>query len=165
MKKIILTLLSILPLISVAQSFKPDENTVSSSKDYPAYLIDTVVASSYTKQQLYSNALHYVTSTFSDSRNVIELKDTELGEIALKAFFQKERTTLYFKCKIYVKDKKFKIVLSALETNHVFEAPEIKSTLVANYTKSKPNSAALALAVDVIKDIAYQLNKKPENEF
>lgn len=182
MKKTLLTLFTLIPLFVLGQSFKTDENTKSSYADKPAVLLDTVATSEYSKIQLYSNALNYLTSSFKDSRNVLEMKDADLGEIAFKGSVSnrtikttttkkgktesiEEITLIHFKCKIYVKDKKYKIVLSSLETSPLSFSPDIKVTIVGEPNVSERNNRAQQVALNYIKDIAQQINKKPENDF
>lgn len=189
MKLIITLYLSLcISSISMAQQLKPDENTLSTFKDQPAHLLDTVVISGYSKQQLYSNALNFITSSFKDSRSVVEMKDADLGEIAFKGNVSKAilvstdtkkgkktitenyetKLDLYFKCKIYCKDQKFKIVLSSLEYPISELAQDIKFTIrmpKSGDPISERNTGASELALSLIKEISSQINKKPENDF
>jgi hypothetical protein len=167
-----------------SQTFKVDENYTSTSSNLKSSLLDTVVISSNSKAQLYSNALAYISSTFTDSRSVIETKDSELGEIAFKGsssvmhqgtiaakkgkeYSFNERVTLYFKCRVYVKEGKFKIVLSSLEQPYM---PGLTSGIKVPISLPKPTDAqnvmvARGLAMDLIKTISARLNQKPESKF
>lgn len=184
MKKLILILYMSLPLIGYGQVFKPDLDMKSSYKNEPAYMLDTVADSKLTKQQLYSNALNYVSKSFSDSRAVIEMKDADLGEISFKGLVPApyvdtlrtekrkkvienvitDEIDLHFKCKIYVKDQKYKVVLSSLEApmNSLFA--DIPMTL--SMENDRPaNEAAKEAAMNLILSISEFLNRTPENEF
>ncbi|WP_145859073.1 DUF4468 domain-containing protein [Pedobacter suwonensis] len=185
MKKLIVILVFI-PFIGLSQTFKPDYDTESTFTDQPAYLLDTVSVSLNTKQQLYSNVLSYLTKSFKDSRNVLEMKDFELGEVSFNGIVpfvyidtvavkttKKEtiksaierNSFLSFKCKIYVKEGKFKIVLSRLKTpSFYFSQDELQSTLRKEFYKPN-NQVAKETALGLIRDIAYRINKKPENDF
>lgn len=186
MKKLIVSVLFLMPVLAFAQSFKPDNDTKSAFNDVPAYLIDTVVNSKLTKKQLYSNALNYLTKSFKDSRNVVEMKDADLGELAFSGnvpFYYSDTTVtnrkkkgaltevkqvssfLVFKCKVYVKDERFKIVLSHLKTPaFYFEQDKLQLTLRNEYYKAN-NQSARETALALIKHIASFLNRTPENEF
>lgn len=184
MKKLILILIAILPLLSVAQAFKPDHNTKSSFTDQPSYLIDTVITSKLSKSQLYSNALNYISSSFKDSRNVLEMKDMELGEVhflgsystiivdSIKHMvkkkpyytYQNNELKLKFKCKIYVKDEKAKVVLSSLLYDYYID----QNTSIRMGKKLegwRGNEVAVSLAVELLSRISNSINKKPDNEF
>lgn len=184
MKKLLLILL-LIPSVGLAQTFKPDYDTESTFTDQPAYLLDTVGVSSNTKQQLYSNVLNYLTKSFQDSRNVLEMKDIELGEVSFSGTVpfeyvdtvsvkvkketlkrETERSSfLTFKCKVYLKEGKFKIVLSRLKTpSFYFSQDELQSTLRKEFYKIN-NKIAKETALGLLKDIAYKINKKPENDF
>jgi len=185
MKKTLLTLITLLPLITFAQNFKDDPNYVKQAVNDKGYMLDTVGVSTLTKSQLFSNALSFLTNNFKDSRSVIESKDLELGEISFKGNTFKniqvsdtskkgkianrwETVRLHFKCKIYLKDQKFKIVLNSLQKP--FSEMIASDTLLpidpyANGIFSNSDKAASELALDLIKNIAKYLNTKPENEF
>ena len=171
------------PLGLFAQSFKVDENTKSTYQDKPAFLLDTVVLSKYSKTQLYSNALNFVSTSFKDSRYVIEAKDSELGEIAFRGNVPKEYIKiiegkrgkkdsipevgrLFFKCKIYLKDQKFKIVLYSLETTMSSLLPDIKFTVRDTESPDMQyNNVARISALELIKEMSAFVNRKPENDF
>lgn len=171
------------PLGMMAQSFKVDENTKSTYQDKPAFMLDTVVISKYNKTQLYSNALNFVSTSFKDSRYVIENKDSELGEIAIRGNVPKEYikviegkrgnkdsitevSRLFFKCKIYLKDEKFKIVLYSLETTMSSLLPDIKFTVRDTESPDMEyNNVARKSALDLIKEMSAFVNRKPENDF
>lgn len=164
--------------------FKPDYDTQSAFKDQPAHLLDTVVTTNLTKQQLYSNALDYVAKSFENSRAVIEMKDLELGEVlfvgrlkttyldTLEQVVKKKATTtvferesfVEFKCKIYAKDEKFKIVLFSLKSPMLYFAKDILFTLRNEYYKPY-NEAAKTTALSYIKETAAFLNRKPVSDF
>lgn len=188
MKRILL-LIFLLPSLAMAQSFKTDLDTKSSFTDQPALLLDTVAISSLKKQQLFSNALNYVSKSFKDSRNVLEMKDAELGEVLFNGRIsfdfvdtatvtktvkkqniqtkeQREISSfLVFKCKVYVKDEKFKVVLYGLKTPmFYFSQEELQSTLREEDYKMY-NKTAKLVALDYIKSVSEFLNRKPENDF
>lgn len=181
MKKLLIAIL-LLPVLAQAQTFKPDYDSKISAEISQPLLLDTVVISKLTKMQLYSNVLGYLSSTFIDSRNVIEMKDADLGEVAFKGtvakFYPKEtidkkgiktteedKVTLFFKCKIYVKDEKYKIVLSDLEYDAL---SFIKVRYNLKYPKEvneQRNNIVVDTSLILINDIAYSLNKKPKSDF
>jgi len=167
MKKLTLFLISI-PFISFSQTFKSDDSIESAYTDQPAHTLDTVIVSSLTKQQLYSNTLNYLTTSFKDSRSVIEMKDADLGEVSFNGVIESDITNLYFKCKVYNKDNKFKVVLSALEYDKPIPGLSLSKSQLRVANKNfdpEQNKAARQLAISLIKDIAYRINKKPENDF
>ncbi|SDG32123.1 protein of unknown function [Pedobacter terrae] len=167
MKKLTLFLISI-PFLSFSQTFKSDDSIESAYKDQPAHTLDTVVISSLTKQQLYSNTLNYLTTSFKDSRSVVEMKDSDLGEVSFNGVIESDITNLYFKCKVYNKDNKFKVVLSALEYSKPIEGLNLSKRQLRIANKNfdpEQNKVARQIATSLIKDIAYRINKKPENDF
>jgi len=185
MKLLTTLILSCATLIASAQEFKPDNNTVSAFKDQPAHLLDTVITSTLTKQQLYSNSLSYISSSFRNSKKSIESKDLELGELSFvgsaivsvqdsseqklkkkTVYVHTDRDlTLHFKCRIYVKNQKAKIVLSSLKYDYYISDDQSIRIAPTRSDVFKGNDVAATLAIDIIKDIASSLNKKPENEF
>ncbi|WP_231492202.1 DUF4468 domain-containing protein [Pedobacter sp. Leaf170] len=165
---------------SNAQSFKVDNDTPSEYKDNrPAFLIDSVGTSTLTKKQLYSNSINYITTAFKDSRDVIELKDLELGEVLFNGKISKQYkdetgrlldAILNFKCKIYLKEGKYKIVLHGLEfAKSTFPSYSYQINVPYIFdTKEKEdpaNKAGRELAYNLIKNISAALTKKPGNEF
>lgn len=183
MKNCILFFLLSLPIISLGQSFKPDPDVKSSYLNEPAYLLDTVAESKLSKQQLYSNGLNFLSKSFSDSRAVLEMKDPDLGEISFKGTVKVNYTDtlksekkkkvvnevytdwvdLRFKCKIYVKDERFKIVLSSLEAP-MHSLIDVPMTLSLQNERGS-NVAALQEARNLIVRITEFMNRPPENEF
>ncbi|MBS4063030.1 MAG: DUF4468 domain-containing protein [Chitinophagaceae bacterium] len=182
MRKITLILL-MLPIGVFGQSFKPDPDTRSSYKNEPAYLLDTVAESRLTKQQLFSNAMNYVTKSFKDSRAVLEMENLELGEIAFNGQvpiiftdtirtekkkkvveeIYSDRVDMRFKCKIYVKDQKFKIVLYSMEV-------PMSSLLdvalgLSMESERTANQEAKMIAMDMIIGMTSFINRPPANEF
>ncbi|QNK63962.1 DUF4468 domain-containing protein [Pedobacter sp. PAMC26386] len=167
MKKLVI-LLIFAPFLGFAQTFKSDDSIKSSYTDQPAHLLDTVVVSTLTKPQLYSNALNYLTTSFKDSRSVVEMKDLELGEIAFSGTIVEETVNLYFKCKVYAKDKKFKVVLSSLQYGKPIAGLELSNDQLRTANKTFDpvlNKTARQMAINLITDIAERVNRKPENDF
>jgi hypothetical protein len=183
MKRFLLTLLLIAPAAVFGQ-FKIDPDTKSMYNTRPAYKIDTVLNSNLEKKNLYSNALSFIAAAFPDSRNVVQVKDLELGEIMFNGNISKNyvetenkvtnrprtlSSTLHFKCKIYLKDKKYKIVLYGLEAaNSIF--PDYTYTLdvpfLSGSTKeSQFNLVGRELAISFIDSLVIALNKKPDSDF
>lgn len=157
-----------IPFISFSQTFKSDDSVKSTYTDQPAHTLDTVVVSSLTKQQSYSNTLNYLTTSFEDSRSVIEMKDADLGEVSFNGIIESDITNLYFKCRVYNKDNKFKVVLSALGHDKPIPGLSLSKSQLRVANKNfdpEQNKAARQMAVSLIKDIAYRINKKPENDF
>jgi hypothetical protein len=187
MKHILFTALTILSVATVsAQSFKEDPNFVKQAPNAKGYMLDTVATSALSKTQLYSNTMAFIANYFKDSRNVIENKDLELGEITFKGntftniavsdtskkgkiTTHYETVRLFFKCKVYLKDQKFKIILQNLEKPAFAILATGVNLPVDPYEKigmlANEQRAASGLALLVIKDLALALNKKPENEF
>ncbi|MES2651281.1 MAG: DUF4468 domain-containing protein [Bacteroidota bacterium] len=168
MKKTLLLLLT-LPLFTAAQTFRPDKDIESAYTDQSAHSLDTVVNSNLTKKEIYSNALRYLTSTFKDSRSVIEMKDFELGEIAFKGNMSNDKNVfLYFKCRVYTKDSKFKIVLSSLEYDLPIEGMNLSKSQLRIAGKNydpKENIIARKMAINLITDMSKRINQKSESEF
>ncbi|QXU42075.1 DUF4468 domain-containing protein [Pedobacter sp. D749] len=157
-----------IPFISFSQTFKSDDSVKSAYTDQPAHTLDTVVVSSLTKQQSYSNTLNYLTTSFEDSSSVIEMKDADLGEVSFNGVIESDITNLYFKCRVYNKDNKFKVVLSALGYDKSIPGLSLSKSQLRVANKNfdpEQNKAARQMAVSLIKDIAYRINKKPENDF
>jgi hypothetical protein len=165
--------------LAFGQTFKEDPTYLKQAPNAKGYMIDTVVISTYNKKQLFSNALSYLSNTYKDSRFVIESQDMELGEIAFtgsaKAFSIHRDTTkkgkitthqwpivLNYKCKVYVKDQKYKILMNNLELQ---KAPGLGSTSLDVKLNDTDSSAASRLALDILKDVATYMNRKPDNDF
>ena len=163
-----------------AQSFKIDNDTPSEYKDgRPAFLIDSVGATFLSKKELFSNSVNYVSTVFRDSRNVIEMKDLELGEVLFTGTIDKPfkepdgrilAGILNFKCKIYLKDGKYKVVLYGLEwAKSTFPTYSYQINIPYIFDireKEEPaNKAARELAYNLIKDISAAITKKPANDF
>lgn len=185
-KKLISFAVLLVSFSCYSQTFRPDAGTVSTSTVSPAQLLDTVVATTLTKKQVYSNALRYISTAFKDSRDVIEMKDPDLGEIIFagnvkenylkisedkkgkKSTFN-DVVKLSFKGRIYIKDDRFKIVLSGLQydfTSLLPGAPQMTVTYPKEFgLYSGRNNAAVDAALKLIKDISLALNSKPENDF
>ncbi|AMR32399.1 hypothetical protein A0256_13685 [Mucilaginibacter sp. PAMC 26640] len=168
-----------------AQSFKEDPNFVKQAPNAKGYMLDTVSASNLSKDQLYSNALSFLSNSFKDSRNVIESKDLELGEISFKGNIRgvftvsdtskngkitshQEPVILFFKSNVYLKNNKFKIVVSSLErTFSAILSTSIKLPVDINRIGIQYDEDRVAsnLALKLIKDFSAFLNNKPENDF
>jgi len=185
MKKQLLTIIIALSSFGcLAQSFKEDPNFVKEAPNAKGYMLDTVAVSSLSKQQLYSNAMSFLTNSFKDSRSVIESKDLETGEISFSGNTGKsitvsdttkkgkisshlETVNLYFKCKVYLKDQKFKIIINSLEkpfTALMPGGPRLPIDIHASFQQNE-NEAAMDLAMGLIKSLAASLNRKPESDF
>jgi hypothetical protein len=177
--------LTISMLSTSAQSFKEDPNFVKQAPNAKGYMLDTVSASTLTIQQLYSNALSFLSNNFKDSRSVVESKDLELGEISFKGNMRaimsindtsrkgkitthQEPVILFFKSKIYLKNNKFKIVINSLErTLSAILSLDIKLPVdVYNVgLQSNEDKTTSNMALSLIKELSVYLNKKPENDF
>jgi|GEM_PF-6227745 len=183
---IILSLLLHFDFETKAQTIRLDEES--------SLIVDTVVTSDYAKNQLFSNALAFVSDRFKNSQNVIEQNNLELGELFFIGNISKsfpnvivggvnkkgkkekdvaftDKTTLYFKCRIYFKDNRYKIVLSNLEVPFS-EILNINTRLPLTEVGEKDSSStikgkqvAYEIAENFIKDVSASINKKPENDF
>lgn len=188
MKNLILLFISFLffALTSNAQTIKIDEN----SKLY----LDTVSTSDLSKEQLFSNAVGFVSDRFKNSQNAIEQNDLEQGELFfignISQSFEniiegkvnkkgkktedsayRDGVTLHFKCRVYLKDNKYKVVLSNLEIPFS-EVLNIGVRVPLSYpgvdeasSTGKGKLVAIEIAERFIKDISKSLNKIPENVF
>lgn len=183
MKKKLLTLLLIISSsIAFGQTFKEDPSFVKQAPNAKGYMLDTVAESKFTKQQLYSNAMAFLANNFKDSRSVVESKDLDLGEISFKGSTitsviksdttkkgkittSKWNVPLYFKCKIYVKDQKFKIILNSLDVAYMVGLSGTPLDPFTTGTFSQESNAASEAALDLIKNLAASINKKPESDF
>ena len=183
MKKNLLTLLLIISSgIAFGQTFKEDPSFVKQAPNAKGYMVDTIAESKFTKQQLYSNAMAFLTNNFKDIRSVVESKDLDLGEISFKGSaitsVMKSDTTkkgkistskwkipVYFKCKIYVKDQKFKIVLNSLDVGMMVGLSGAPLDPYSTGVFSQENIAASEAVLDLIKNIAVSINKKSESDF
>jgi hypothetical protein len=182
MKKLLIVIAVLLCNSSYAQTFKLDSVIKSVDSKLPYYSIDTIVLSNYSKSDLFSNALRYIADSFKDSRNVVEVKDVDRGEIYFhgnvskpftnsypdkkgKIKYLEEEAKLFFKCKIYLKDNKFKIVLSSLE--YPFTSlldTGVNMPLQPNYDKPECRATG-ELAMALIKNLSARVNSKPANDF
>lgn len=183
--KYILLVLTALTISSsgYAQSLKLDL-----SKGDPLYEVDTVVTTTLNKSQIYSNTISYLTSSYTDSRNVVENKDLELGEISFRGSISvivddslevtkrnkkykisnERNVNLYFKCTVYIKDSKFKILLKDLEYASPFPGLSLYKYKVRNTKNNsnlKDNNVASDITIDLIKYMSNQINKAPSNSF
>lgn len=193
MKKNVLAMLLLALVTTVhAQAFKVERTDLDGSDEIKYYLIDTVVASDLNKDQLYSNSLKMISGSFKDSRNVIESKDLDLGEIVYKGFigskfvhkiegkvdkkgrkgkdeFLEDEARLYFKCHLFLKDNKYKVVLTDLKMpiTALFdtESTRIHVVPVDEIKEYDLQSKIHQMALSYIKSVASELNKKPMNDF
>ncbi|QTE35990.1 hypothetical protein J3L18_23030 [Mucilaginibacter gossypii] len=168
---------------SDAQTFKVDPDTHTQGWTKSNYMIDTVVQSQYSKSQLYSNGIAYIANTFKDSKFVYDSKDSDSGEILFHGNIFKDTITsyvdkkgktsyrevtfrLFFKCKFYFKDNRFKIILSSLEYpfSELFDLHQ-NIPLQPDGENRINNVVAKSLALGLIKDMSTKLNKKPDNDF
>lgn len=180
MKKLILLL--ILSTSAFAQDLKVDD--VLNKYGGKTYKLDTIVNSDLKKEFLYSNALAWLSSSFKDSRNVVESKDADLGEIIFKGNTSgyvdveikksKKKTVtspvpvrLSFSGKIIVKDGKYRVIFNNLVYTYITDGlsndlrPEDK-TLIDN---DEYNSEALRLLDKLNISLLNSMNKKSDNDF
>jgi hypothetical protein len=183
MKLILLITIILLPYTIIAQTLKVDTAMISNKKSSTYLLLDTVVQSNLSKLQLYSNATSFLANSFKDSRVVIENKDSDLGEIIFSGSIGKRITeviidkkgrssthtneaNLLFKCKLYFKDNKFKVILSSLEYPFSGYLTGVNFPLSLPKDKEEPYIiGARELAYTLIKDISKSINSKPLNDF
>lgn len=128
MKKLLLIILLLLSFQGYSQNLVKDDVT-------EMYKLDTIVNSSLGKEALYSNALGWFNSNFKDSRNVIESKDFEAGEIIFHGQSSKnvpyeyqsgkkiiktvQDVKVYFNGKVIVKDGKYRLIFSDLKHEYI----------------------------------------------
>lgn len=168
-----------------AQSLKEDPDFVGATPKAKGFMIDTVSTSSLTKPQLFSNTLSFISSSTNDARKVIENKDLELGEITFSSTYRTsitisdtskkgkitthlEHPVFKFKCNVYLKDGKFKIVIKNILWDFVgFSEPIIpydpnsyKGSPFSRHSESVSNAL-----VSIIKDMTNKINSKPSNDF
>ena len=168
MKKALFFLL--ISTISFAQTLQKD--------DSGKFKLDSIVNSPLKKEFLYSNALSWLSSNFKDSRNVIETKDADSGEIIFKGNLPDKvnvtlkngkqtlaDTRLYFTGKIITKDEKFRIIFSDLKYSYI--TPNLYTELATREIKKDDiyNEKNLVNLDSMVKDIARALNKKADNDF
>lgn len=180
MKKLIFVAFLIIPLFCFSQKFKPDFDTNG------GVFLDTVADSKLTKQQLYSNTISFISKSFSDSKAVIETKDVELGEVAFYGYvpfvytdttkLEKKKKTietistwevkLYFKSRVYLKDQKYKVVLSSLEVSlPTYPGLTEVRLLLKESSTTESHIEGKKIALELIQSISAFLNRPPENEF
>ncbi|WGQ12970.1 hypothetical protein [Sphingobacterium faecium] len=156
-------------------------------------IIDTIVNSENTKLGLFSNAVGFVSTYFKDTKATIDMKDLELGEFVFSGYLTGNYIKEYegtvdkkgrkeadytrtlplkvgFTCHLYLKDKKFKVVLKQLD--------RVNSLLYSLGTgdlypfeewilesDNEDDVYSLGLVVNFIKTVSKSLNEIPENEF
>ncbi len=140
--------------------------------------MDSIVSSTLKKEFLYSNALSWLSSNFKDSRNAIETKDAESGEIIFKGNLPDKvivmlksgkqtlaNTRLYFTGKIIIKDEKFRIIFTDLKYSYITDT--LYSDLLNRELRKddKYNEKNLANLESIVKDLSQALNKKADNDF
>lgn len=176
MKK--LTILFILGISTnlKAQTLKPDPTTTNPSYTRPYNLIDTVIDSKLTKQQLFSNAVNFSIG----NRGSIIYRTNDYTELDFKgstarSFVNKDKTDngvrieLFYVAKLLFKDNRFKIVLSTLEYPYprsltAFD-PNVQNDikfpvqLPGATDIEKHNPEAISMCISLIKDIASKINQ------
>ncbi|MEZ2337649.1 hypothetical protein AB6735_18530 [Mucilaginibacter sp. RCC_168] len=176
MKKITLLLILGISTHLKAQTLKPDPTTTNPSYTRPYNLIDTVISSKLTKQQLFSNAVNF---SIGNRCSIIYRTDdyTELdfrGSTA-RSFVGKDkndngvRIELFYVAKLLFKDNRFKIVLSTLEYPYPRSltpfGPELQTgvkfpvQLPGSTDIEKHNPEAISMCISLIKDISSKINQ------
>ncbi|WP_316745133.1 DUF4468 domain-containing protein [Pedobacter antarcticus] len=176
-KRLLILIICLITTGSFAQSFKKDPDMVN-EKGQIQYMLDTVVNSKFSKEQLFSNALAFLSNKYDSLNTEILYENLMLGEINFKAqktfhFLsiptpgKEVMTTPYmtsgifrYGCRIYVKDQKFRIIMYRLG-NGINKLNPFDDSL---YNNSQPSAAKYAK--EQIKEFAEYLNKKkPNNDF
>lgn len=154
--------------------------------------IDTIVTSTLTKTQIFSNATNYVASNFKSSKDVVQQKDLDLGELFFRGFIREDYvqiiegkvnkkgkkspdtnlptyTELHFLCKIYVKEGRFRIILEDLKRPFyplMNMHDKIKISLpVEGSPTFQEDVITERLAINFVRSLVQDLNKRPENDF
>ncbi|MDM1093407.1 DUF4468 domain-containing protein [Myroides odoratimimus] len=144
------------------------------------YKLDTIVNTSLNKEALYSNALGWFNSNFRDSRNVVESKDLETGEILFHGITSKdvpieykvnkkvvkdlENVKVHFKGKVIVKDSKYRLIFSDLKHEYISGMiwtmyPE------GNIEDNLPEYETYRLLEELQNSFIRSMDKKPDNDF
>lgn len=174
MKKILLILL-LLTIKGYGQKLNLVKDDVTEM-----YKLDTIVSTSLNKEALYSNALGWFNSKFRDSRNVIESKDFETGEILFHGITSKDvpyeyksgkktiktmdNVKVFFNGKVIVKEGKYRLIFSDLKHEYISGMiwtmyPE------SDNEKSKAAFETYRLLEDLQKSFIRSMDKKPDNDF
>lgn len=179
MKKLLL-FLTLSTIFVNAQTFQPDSGNYN-KYGKQIYKIDTVMVSNQTKESIFSNSLAWLSNNFKDSRNVIETKDINLGEITFKCFYQEDFLTgvkkngkdtylpikIFYTGKFFIKDKKYRIILTDLRYSYLTDSEnniDLSDDITYKYNK-KQIDASLSFYKIVLKDIVNYLNRKSDNDF
>lgn len=133
MKQIFIILISLLPLISFAQT--PDVTTNDNnpfelpidSTTGKITFVKIVEVKNKNKSEIYAIIKNWITENYNSPKDVINIDDKESGIILLKSFFLNTQTidniilkdNYYFSLKINIKDSKYKITISDLEQQGV----------------------------------------------
>lgn len=172
MKSIILISLSIF-LITIeakAQQFKYVDAEL---------ILDSVGNTNNSKKEIFSNAIGFVSSYFKKSKAVIDVRDLELGELVFSGSLLGEYIDsndedrpmkIDFTCHIYIKDKKYKVVMKQLKrVNSILykygpsdSFPFHEGALTS---KDKDDIYSLSLIKNFVTELSKRLNKTPDNDF
>ena len=178
MKKTISLLLIFLCSFLFSQKLIPDAD-LNNKYGHKIYKLDSIVNSNLEKKELYSNALRWISSNFKDSRNVIEMKDESLGEVVFSGritgnyvgSYEKRNkkveflapVTFIFKCKIIVKDKKYRIIFTDLKTETTVGLDDVEPQDVSIFKDT--NQYALNQLSLLVEDIIKSMSTKSDNDF
>lgn len=182
MKKILLLILLINSMSVFSQSLVKDD--ALNKYGGATYKLDTIVESEFKKEFLYSNALGWLSSSFKDSRKVIENKDSDLGEITFKGSTlgyidveikkTKKKSTqvpttvrLHFSGKIIVKDNKFRIIFNNLTYSYISD--RLTGNLVPSdktiIKDDEYNAKAFELLDKLNTSLINSMSKKSDSDF
>ncbi|GEM_PF-2830878 len=171
MKRILL-LFVFLPAFAFSQTLVKDPVTTN-------YKIDTVINADLKKEALYSNSLRWISSNFKDSRNVIESKDVETGEVTFKGHMSgyaevlvKKKVTfppvdLHFTGKVITKDGKYRLIMSDLFFTYI--TPTLKTGLRPSDKTLIPddpyNKQALKMLGFLTENLIYSMAQSSDQDF
>lgn len=144
------------------------------------YKLDTIVNTTLSKEALYSNALGWFNSNFRDSRNVVESKDLQTGEILFhgitskdvpvelkvgkKTYNEYKKVSVHFKGKVIVKDLKYRLIFNDLKHEYI---SGMIWTMYPESVDEKSDAAfqTYRLLEDLQNSFIRSMDKKPDNEF
>jgi hypothetical protein len=170
MKKILIIPLILISYLGYSQSIKLDSLTHE-------FKYDTVYSTSFEKVQIYSKLKSWSSSYFADSKSVIEQDDKDFGQYFFKSSFtvnyilngqsSNQTARVIFKCRIYIKDKKVKVIITSISIDGF-----IYNSMLAGNLKLRPDNF-LHQAIkqsdirfkSMLASIDKTINSKSEGDF
>lgn len=170
MKRLIVLVLFVVPFLSFGQSY-----TVDSVTNLVKY--EKIFELNGSKDKLFEKALNWVGDNFK-SNDVVYLKEKELGQLGVtgtflnKSYFEggsnnSAETNVKFDCRFYLKDNKYKVVITKI----VFDKFLFNKSLLITLKERPENFLNNAIAkadeyfVKYLADISQYMNAKGASDF